>query len=103
MLGISALFGTSYAILQATLYQIAGPSANLTNALMLGIGLSSLIVNAVRMIFLAAVPNLNIEAQMFFYGSALFLLFCTVLSFKFVAEYEADDECKKYKQSHTIK
>ncbi len=41
---------------------MAGPSAALTNALMLGIGLSSLIVNAVRMVFLAAVPNLNIEA-----------------------------------------
>lgn len=62
VLSISALFGTSYAVLQATLYQIAGPSANLTNALMLGIGLSSLIVNAVRMVFLAAVPNLNVEA-----------------------------------------
>ena len=62
ILGISALFGTSYAVLQATLYQIAGPSAELTNALMLGIGVSSLVVNAVRMVFLAAVPNLNIEA-----------------------------------------
>ena len=47
-----------------------------------------MIVNAVRMVFLAAVPNLNIEAQMFFYGSALFLLFCTFLSYRFVAEYE---------------
>ena len=62
ILGVSALFGTSYAVLQATLYQIAGPSAELTNALMLGIGVSSLVVNAVRMVFLAAVPNLNIEA-----------------------------------------
>ena len=69
---------------------------------MLGIGLSSLIVNAVRMVFLAAVPNLNIEAQMFFYGSALFLLFCTALSYKFVEENENDEECEKFKQSHTI-
>ena len=81
---------------------MAGPSADLTNALMLGIGVSSLIVNAVRMVFLAAVPNLNIEAQMFFYGSALFLLFCTYLSFRFVSEYESDELCKKFKQSHTI-
>ena len=81
---------------------MAGPSADLTNALMLGIGVSSLIVNAVRMVFLAAVPNLNIEAQMFFYGSALFLLFCTYLSFRFVSEYESDELCKQYKQSHTI-
>jgi len=69
---------------------------------MLGIGLSSLIVNAVRMVFLAAVPNLNIEAQMFFYGSALFLLFCTVLSYYFVRDYESDTLCHKFKQSHTI-
>jgi len=69
---------------------------------MLGIGVSSLVVNAVRMVFLAAVPNLNIEAQMFFYGSALFLLFCTYLSYVFVSEYEADELCEKYKQHHTI-
>lgn len=62
-----------------------------------------MIVNAVRMVFLAAVPNLNIEAQMFFYGSALFLLFCTVLAFSFVNEYESDEECRKFKQSHTIR
>jgi hypothetical protein len=51
---------------------------------MLGLGLSSLIVNAFQMIFLAAIKNLNLEAQLFFYGAAAFLVVCTYLSFLFV-------------------
>jgi Co/Zn/Cd efflux system component len=82
---------------------VAGPNAKLTNNLMLGIGLSGLIVNAVRMVFLAAVKNLNIEAQMFFYGSALFLAVCTCLSYVFVKEYSSDPLCLKYRQAHSIK
>jgi hypothetical protein len=39
---------------------------------------------------------------MFFYGSALFLVVCTILSYIFVREYEADRQCDKYKQSHSI-
>lgn len=57
-LAISVLFGCSYAVLQATLYQVAGPNAGLTNKLMLGIGLSGFLINAIRMIFLALVTNL---------------------------------------------
>lgn len=102
MLTLSVLFGCSYAILQASLYGTAGPNAGLTNKLMLGIGLSGLLINGIRMIFLAAVTNLNIEAQMFFYGSAFFLLICTVLSYFFVDDYQADPLCLKYKQSHSI-
>ena len=56
------LYGSSYAVLQATLYGVAGPNAGLTNKLMLGIGLSGLLINGIRMIFLAAVTNLDIEA-----------------------------------------
>jgi hypothetical protein len=87
VLMLSVVYGTSYAVLQATLYGTAGPNAGLTNKLNLGIGASGFMINAVRMIFLAAVTNLDIEAQMFFYGSGLFLLVCTVLSFRFVSDY----------------
>jgi len=72
VLAISVIFGASYAILQASLYGYAGPNATCTNKLMLGIGFGGFLVNAVRMIFLASVKNLDIEAQMFFYGAALF-------------------------------
>ena len=99
---MSVLFGCSYAILQASLYGTAGPNAVLTNNLMLGIALSGLTVNGIRMIFLASVTNLNIEAQMFFYGSALFLLVCTFYAHVFVREYAADPLCLKYQQSHSI-
>ena len=83
-ISLAVVFGCSYAILQATLYGVAGPCAALTNNLMLGIGLSGLIINAIRMIFLASIKNLDLEAQLFFYGSALFLFLCTYLSFTFV-------------------
>lgn len=82
-------------MLQAQLYATAGPSAILTNNLMLGLGLSGLIVNAIRMIFLATIPNLDVEAQVFFYGSAFFLLICTVLSYRFCNEYLQDDFCRQ--------
>jgi len=84
---LAVLFGFSYSILQVTLYGVAGPCAVLMNNLMLGVGLSGLIINAIRMIFLASIKNLDLEAQLFFYGSALFLFFCTYLSFTFVRKY----------------
>lgn len=59
---LAALFGCSYAILQASLYGAAGPCASLTNNLMLGIGLSGLIINAIRAVFLASIKNLDLEA-----------------------------------------
>jgi hypothetical protein len=94
---LCVIFGCSYAVLQATLYGVAGPNAGLTNKLMLGIGLSGLIVNAIRMIFLASITNLNLEAQVFFYGSAVYLLVCTFLSYTFVNNYQNDKECLVYK------
>jgi hypothetical protein len=51
------LFGTAVAILQATLYGVAGPVQSWTNNLMVGVGISSLLMNILRMIFLAVVPN----------------------------------------------
>jgi hypothetical protein len=69
---------------------------------MLGIGFGGFLVNAVRMIFLASVKNLDIEAQMFFYGAALFQAVCTGLSYVFVREYEQDPLCDKYRQSQSI-
>ena len=84
---LCVIFGSCYATLQATLYSVAGPNAGLTNKLMLGIGLSGFLVNVMRMIFLASITNLDLEAQVFFYGSAVFLLVCTFLSYTFVKSY----------------
>jgi hypothetical protein len=99
---LSVLFGTSYAVLQASLYGYAGPNAGLTNKLNLGIALSGLAINSVRMIMLASVSNLDIEAQIFFYGSALFLAVCTYFAYRFTNEYQNDKLCQQYKQSYSV-
>ena len=101
-ISLAIVFGCSYAILQATLYGVAGPCAALTNNLMFGVGLSGLIINAIRMIFLASIKNLDLEAQLFFYGSALFLFVCTYLSFTFVRDFQHDEFSKKTQQSTSM-
>jgi len=50
---LAVLFGASVALLQATLYSCAGPCATLTNHLMVGIGLSGLAINGLRIVLLA--------------------------------------------------
>ena len=59
---LSVLFGTAYAILQAALYGLAGPNAQLLNNLNLGIGISGLSVNLLRILVLATVESNTVGA-----------------------------------------
>jgi len=57
----------------------------------IGVGLSGLIINLLRIFLLLTLPdNLSREASVFFYTSALFLVVCTILSFCFVRHYTAN-------------
>ena len=57
VLSLGFLFGCCYAIMQAALYGLAGPSAALMNNLNLGIGLSGLSINLLRVITLASIKD----------------------------------------------
>ena len=57
LLLLSGLYGSSVALLQVTLYGIAGFSAATTSAFMVGIGLSAMIVNLLRILLLAVEPD----------------------------------------------
>ena len=81
------LFGSVYAVLQAALYGLAGPQAVLLNKLNLGIGISGLSVNCLRIIVLASVESNSVGAQIFFYVTGAYLLVCTYLAWKFVHDY----------------
>ena len=72
------------AILQTALYGIAGPSHTLTGYLMVGIGLSALIMHLLRMLILAVYNNYEGGALIFFTLSGLFLLICAFRSFQFI-------------------
>ncbi len=54
---LSIVFGSAYAILQAALYGLAGPVAQLLNNLNLGIGISGLSVNLLRILVLSTVKS----------------------------------------------
>ena len=88
VIGLSILFGSSIALLQGALYGVAGPCAALTNNLMLGVGISGMAINVLRMVFLASMPsNFSASSQAFFYMSGVFLAMCSVLGFMFVRRY----------------
>ena len=59
---LSILFGSAYAILQAALYGLAGPNAKLLNKLNLGIGISGLSVNLLRILVLATMKSNTVGA-----------------------------------------
>lgn len=94
---LSVVLGCTYAVLQSSLYAVAGSDAGLINKFNLGMGLSGLAINLTRMGFLALITNLDIEAQCFLYGSALYLLVCAYLSFIFVKAYQADPVSEKFR------
>ena len=79
VLTLCFLFGSCYAIMQAALYGLAGPSMALMNNLNLGIGMSGLTVNVIRIIVLATVKNSTTGAEIFFFSAGAYLLFVTVL------------------------
>ena len=83
-----AVIGTAYAVLQVSIYEVAGPCPALTDNLMLGIGLAANLVNGTRMIFLASIPNnYELNAEVFFIFAATFLVVCSVLAFMFIRKY----------------
>jgi len=88
---LACLFGVSYAFLQFGLYGAAGPSASLTNSLNVGLGVSGLALNSLRMLLLATIPdNLNKSTEVFFFISVGFLLVCTILAVRFSVEIDKE-------------
>ena len=81
---LSLLFGSAYAILQAALYGLAGPAIGLLNNLNLGIGISGLSVNCLRIVVLATVESNTVGAQIFFYTTGVYMLVCSYLAWLFV-------------------
>jgi len=75
------LFGGFCGLLQATLYGLAGSQGvvHYTAALMVGIGVSNVATNLLRMLFLAILPGYVSGAFTFFVLTALFLLVCGFL------------------------
>ena len=94
VLTLSFLFGSCYAVLQAALYGLAGPSFVLMNNLNLGLGLGGLLVNVLRIIVLATVKNHSTAAEIFFFTAGAYLLFCTVLAGRFIYHLELHEATK---------
>jgi hypothetical protein len=59
----------------------------LSNRLMVGIGIGSVVMNFLRIIFLATVPDLNTGAIVFFSLASGYLLICAILSIIFLRGY----------------
>lgn len=91
---LSLIFGSAYALLQAALYGLAGPSAELLNNLNLGIGISGLSVNMLRIVVLASISSNTVGAQIFFYTTGAYLLLCTYLAWRFVTDFQNDQKFK---------
>ena len=94
VLAISVVYGMSLALLQLTLYGIAGPSPALTTAFMVGNGLSSLLVNCLRIFVLIFISDLAHGATIFFGISTAFLAFCSYLAYSFVSLKQEIDRDK---------
>ena len=94
VIGIAVVIGICMATLQATLYGAAGPSAELTNLLTLGMGVSGLSINTARIFFLAFVSDQTVSGYIFFFTSSAFLIVCAVLSAMFVKEQNAENRRK---------
>ena len=72
------------------MYGAAGPCAELTNKINLGMGVSGLSINTARIIFLATLSDNNVNADVFFFTSSAFLVVCTILALRFVQAFNAD-------------
>lgn len=84
VLVLSAMFGISYAFLQSGLYGVAGPCPAQTNSLTVGLGISALLLNLMRVIVLASTDDLELGAQIYFYLTGTFMAVCTFLSYRYV-------------------
>ena len=87
---MSVLFGSVYGVHQAAMYALAGQAAVIMNIFNLGISISGLAVNFLRIIVLATVTSNTVGAQIFFYTSGVYLIVCSFLAWKFVNEYQED-------------
>ena len=84
---IAAMYGSSVALLQVTLYGVAGPHPEFTISFMVGIGISSFSVNILRIVLMVLIgvgSRLTVQAYVFFVISTLFLALCTLVSYRFV-------------------
>ena len=72
------------------MYALAGQAAVIMNIFNLGISISGLAVNFLRIIVLATVTSNTVGAQIFFYTSGVYLIVCSFLAWKFVNEYQED-------------
>lgn len=88
---LSVIYGAFVGLLQPTTYEIAGPSAKLTIKVQIGVGLSGLLINLLRILLLVTIPNnLTLNASVFFYASTAYLAVCAVLAYRFVGFYDAN-------------
>ena len=95
ILTLALMLGVCMAILQSALYGTAGPCAELTNRMNLGVGISGLSINCLRMVDLAVLKYNPTSAYVFFFTAFAFLVLCTILAFRFVRAYDADQAEKK--------
>lgn len=87
-LGLMIIQGCSIAFLQSALYGIAGISTVLTNRLMIGIGMGSVLMNFIRMLFLWLVNSKKTGAIVFFSLSSAYIFACFILSLVFLRSYK---------------
>lgn len=90
IIGLAMLLGACMAILQSACYGVAGPSAQLMDKFNLGVGVSGLAINTLRIVVLATLSDFTVIAYVFFCGTGAFLILCTVLALRFVREFSTD-------------
>ena len=61
---------------------------DLLNNFNLGIGISGLSVNVLRMIVVASVKSQKVGAEIFFYTAGVYLMVCTYLAWRFIKEHD---------------
>mmetsp|Transcript_24538 Transcript_24538/g.18607 ORF Transcript_24538/g.18607 Transcript_24538/m.18607 type:complete len:133 (+) Transcript_24538:243-641(+) len=85
---LMTLMGVMVGFIGISLNGTAGPSSKLMNVYMIGIALVTLIIDFMRMVFLAAVPDYQTGSLIFFLLSGLFLIFTAYCSYLFLKENE---------------
>ena len=76
------------------MYGLAGPAIGLLNNLNLGIGISGLSVNCLRIVVLATIESNTVGAQIFFYTTGVYMFVCSYLAWLFVKNYNSDQNAK---------
>ena len=84
MLLLMFVQGCAIAFLQSALYGLAGVSQALNNNLMVGIGIGSVLMNGIRMIFMASFADHSFSTIIFFSLSSGYMLFCSILALTFI-------------------